>query len=354
MSDAKASTSLNPDTHVVQKELDEISCPICMEYPHNAVLLLCSSHEKGCRSYICDTSYRHSNCLDRFKKLKADHPSNHHHSQPISSVHEHTESFSPRILGTVTSGPFSGSPRIRRNSVENTQGLSETSDRHNGSLGQMHLEGHIGESVNVEEVHGRDMREPHHLMCPLCRGTVTGWKTVKEARQYLDMKPRSCSRESCSFSGNYGELRRHARRVHPMTRPADVDPSRHRAWRHLEHQREYGDILSAIRSAMPGAVMFGDYVIDNDDDSHDHELGSDMAPWWATLFLFHMMSGLRDEPGSSSRASRVCRRSSLNRYLWGENLLGLRYDQDDDGGDEIFMPRRRRRYTRSRPDEERP
>ncbi|KAK1312670.1 hypothetical protein QJS10_CPA07g00513 [Acorus calamus] len=44
-----------------------------MEYPHNAVLLLCSSHDKGCRPYMCGTSYRYSNCLDQFKKAYEGH-----------------------------------------------------------------------------------------------------------------------------------------------------------------------------------------------------------------------------------------------------------------------------------------
>ncbi|GLT55029.1 hypothetical protein SLA2020_281830 [Shorea laevis] len=47
-------------------------CPVCMEHPHNAVLLICSSHEKGCRPFMCDTSYRHSNCLDQFRKSIAE------------------------------------------------------------------------------------------------------------------------------------------------------------------------------------------------------------------------------------------------------------------------------------------
>ncbi|XP_020693334.1 uncharacterized protein LOC110107408 [Dendrobium catenatum] len=47
---------------------DEIRCPVCMEHPHNAVLLLCASHDKGCRPFMCDTSYRHSNCLDQYRK----------------------------------------------------------------------------------------------------------------------------------------------------------------------------------------------------------------------------------------------------------------------------------------------
>ncbi|KAI3712052.1 hypothetical protein L1987_70601 [Smallanthus sonchifolius] len=51
-----------------ENECEEARCPICMEHPHNAVLLLCSSGEKGCRPYMCDTSSRHSNCLDQFRK----------------------------------------------------------------------------------------------------------------------------------------------------------------------------------------------------------------------------------------------------------------------------------------------
>lgn len=320
MSDASGSTSFNPDICALQKEWDETSCPICMEHPHNAVLLICTSHDKGCRSYICDTSYRHSNCLDRFKKLKLFHDSDHQQSQP-----------------QPISEPVYGSPSARSSTMQ--------------------VEGQAEESVNVEESQSKDS-----LRCPLCRGDVKGWEILKEARQYLDMKMRSCSRESCSFSGSYGELRRHARRVHPLTRPADVDPSRQRAWRHLEHQREYGDILSAIRSAMPSAVMLGDYAIDDNEDDdvlslQEHELGGDTGPWWATLFLFHMMNrsfGSRDELGSDSRARRALRRSSANRYLWGENLLGLRYDRDDDDDIELMMPRRRRRSTRSRSSVERP
>ncbi|GMY12641.1 late embryoproteinsis abundant protein 2-like [Fagus crenata] len=48
------------------KEWEEVRCPICMEHPHSAVLLRCSSYEKGCRPYICNTSDRHSNCLSKF------------------------------------------------------------------------------------------------------------------------------------------------------------------------------------------------------------------------------------------------------------------------------------------------
>ncbi|XP_051188026.1 uncharacterized protein [Lolium perenne] len=40
-------------------------CPVCIECPHDAVLLLCSSHDKGCRPYVCGTDFLHSNCLEQ-------------------------------------------------------------------------------------------------------------------------------------------------------------------------------------------------------------------------------------------------------------------------------------------------
>ncbi|KAE9461337.1 hypothetical protein C3L33_06774, partial [Rhododendron williamsianum] len=45
---------------------EETRCPICMEAPHNAVLLLCSNSKKGCRPYMCNASNLHSNCLRQF------------------------------------------------------------------------------------------------------------------------------------------------------------------------------------------------------------------------------------------------------------------------------------------------
>ena len=47
---------LDADVCDVQKEWDEALCYICIDHPHNVVLLLCTSHSKGCRSYICDNT----------------------------------------------------------------------------------------------------------------------------------------------------------------------------------------------------------------------------------------------------------------------------------------------------------
>lgn len=391
MTDVKGSASGNADLRALHKEWDEASCPICMDHPHNAVLLVCNSHDKGCRSYICDTSYRHSNCLDRFKKLRVNPSSSP--SQPSSSSladsldNERLDERSPRNL---TPEPIFGGSRMRRNLVETHEGSSSeensdgisarilvTEEDNNVLAPDRHFESQRLEtgsdlyrdrSTDRELSYGNLSDLSPCLKCPLCRGTVIGFKIVKEARQYLDLKQRICSRESCSFSGNYRELRRHARRIHPTTRPTDVDPSRQRAWRHLEHQREYGDIVSAIRSAMPGAIVLGDYVIDNGDrmpGEGETRSAESRESWWATFFLFHMIgpTSSADEPRSLSRAWRRHRRSgafSGRRNLWGENLLGLQDDDDDwnmgsdDMDDDVPIPRRRRRFTRSRSEDDQP
>ncbi|KAL6650358.1 hypothetical protein ACP70R_009283 [Stipagrostis hirtigluma subsp. patula] len=355
------------DTAAQQKEWDDALCPICMDHPHNAVLLMCSSYEKGCRSYICDTSYRHSNCLDRFKKMKVNPGDSS--LQPSSSMPGDT-----RNQNVVQRSRFDlarESPRLLIDISEPDEDFNHQDDSHrpadlageqeennyNGDP-NMTLEVQVGEGSGP--VDSSEVSSSNQLVCPLCRGSVHGWKIMKEARQYLDEKSRACSREACTFSGNYRELRRHARRVHPTTRPADVDPSRRRAWHRLEHQREYGDILSAIRSAMPGAVVLGDYAIEGGDVfSHDREGSGPSEPSGSlltTFFLFHMISSspMRsgDEPRGSSRGLRRQRR----RYLWGENLLGLQYDDDDDEeeedlDEEVQRPRSRRRLVRSRSEE---
>ncbi|AQK96555.1 hypothetical protein Zm00014a_042604 [Zea mays] len=53
-------------------EWEDVRCSVCMDHPHNAVLLVCSSHEKGCRPFMCDTSSRHSNCYDQYRKASKD------------------------------------------------------------------------------------------------------------------------------------------------------------------------------------------------------------------------------------------------------------------------------------------
>ncbi|XP_041008841.1 uncharacterized protein LOC121253019 [Juglans microcarpa x Juglans regia] len=377
MAGVKRRMHCDSDICALHKELDEVLCPICMDHPHNAVLLLCSSHDKGCRSYICDTSYRHSNCLDRYKKLRANsrnsptlpsslpvnshNPSNSSDMNMSTDLNEASENHNVNLRNTVISaGAPRGDEREPSRFVEIQEGILETVDS------ESFQEGDEIEDLGLENSSELKLS----LKCPLCRGTILGWEVVEEARKYLNLKKRSCSRESCSFFGNYQELRRHARRVHPTTRPSDIDPSREQAWRHLEHQREYGDIVSAIRSAVPGAVVVGDYIIENGDrlaGERQSGAGDTNGPWWTTLFLFQMIGSMDSvgEPRARSRAwtrhRRTAGSTSERRFLWGENLLGLHGNDDNDedvlqilGEDASPVPRRRRRLARSRSNEDRP
>ncbi|KAL5798801.1 hypothetical protein ACOSQ2_003621 [Xanthoceras sorbifolium] len=387
MAGVKRRMYTDSDIHALHKELDEILCPICMDHPHNVVLLLCSSHEKGCRSYICDTSHRHSNCLDRYKKLTAKSRNSTTSPPDSSSINPNNLSNTSDMNLALRSGIIesnendSGSNALSVGFSEgpeenNFQNLDRQLERQGG--GNMNMvtgdANSFHEMIEPEELDVDNLSESSlNLKCPMCRGSVQGWEVVEEARKYLNLKKRTCSRESCSFVGDYQELRRHARRVHPTTRPSDIDPSREQAWRRLEHQREYGDIVSAIRSSMPSAVVVGDYVIENGDrlsDGRGSGNGEVNAPWWTTFFLFHMIGSMdgAGEPRARSRAWTRHRRSSgalseRRRFLWGENLLGLQDDDDDEGDLHILSdvgedapsaPRRRRRLTQSRSDEDQP
>lgn len=389
MAGVKRRMYTDSDIHALHKELDEISCPICMDHPHNAVLLICSSHDKGCRSYICDTSYRHSNCLDRYKKLRTSSRNNTTLSHSSPSHPQNNSNASDMNLALRTDFVESSENLNLNGSNALSDGLPEGPGENNIQQADRLLEREGEGNLNPEagnsqafhertELEGLDVDNSSEsiltLKCPMCRGAILGWEVVEEARKYLNLKRRTCSRESCSFVGNYQELRRHARRAHPTTRPSDIDPSRERAWRRLEHQREYSDIVSAIRSSMPGAVVVGDYVIENGDRfSAGRESGNGEvnAPWWTTFFLFHMI-GSMDGTGESRARSRAWTRhrrsagalSERRRFLWGENLLGLQDDEDDEeddlhifsdvGEDTSPIPRRRRRLTQSRSDEDQP
>ncbi|KAI4998293.1 hypothetical protein ZWY2020_053635 [Hordeum vulgare] len=204
--------SADAEIAALHKEWDDARCPICMDHPHNAVLLLCSSQDKGCRSYMCDTSYGHSECLYGFRKMKANAWTVHHsqalpcleiqvtkvfHRDPSQSQYR-----SPRLLVDV--------PEFRENlsheHVIRSSAAVSGQQGTNYNQGPVTLEAHMGQVSG--QVESAEVSNSNQLMCPLCRGdTVPG----REAR--------SCSREACAFSGTYGALRKHVRRAHPTTRP---------------------------------------------------------------------------------------------------------------------------------------
>ncbi|XVF45727.1 hypothetical protein PTKIN_Ptkin02bG0229700 [Pterospermum kingtungense] len=295
-----------------KKDWEDATCSVCMECPHNAVLLLCSSHDKGCRPYMCGTSFRYSNCLDQFKKF---------YTKVVSS-----------------------------NQDESLHGSSD-----NPVLAP-------GSSWPVEK------HEVKELACPLCRGQVKGWTVVEPAREYLNAKRRSCMQDDCTFVGTFKELRKHMRADHPCARPRKVDPTHEQKWRRLEREREREDVISTIRSTMPGAMVFGDYVIEgshhgfqiDEEDSlnadgaernggFDAGLNSNFVNFFLLLHAF----------GRSG--NELGRRPRQAAHAADENAVGVRHtspvglsDQDDDNlsnddednGGNISLVSRLRRHGR--------
>ncbi|CAH9074665.1 unnamed protein product [Cuscuta epithymum] len=202
-----------------KKDWEDATCSVCMECPHNAVLLLCSSHDKGCRPYMCGTGYRYSNCLDQYEKANT----------KVKSTNQ---------------------------SVQNT------------TTGPILCPDWPDEKFEITE-----------LACPLCRGQVKGWTVVEPAREYLNAKKRNCMQDGCQFMGDYKDMRKHVKTEHPSARPHEKDPLVEQKWRRLEVERERDDVISTIRSSMPGAVVFGDYVIEGgpfgygSDEDDDDEVG---------------------------------------------------------------------------------
>ncbi|XP_062219378.1 uncharacterized protein LOC133919123 [Phragmites australis] len=187
-----------------KKEWKSATCPVCLEYPHDAVLLLCTSHHKGCRPYMCGTNYHHSNCLEHFK-----------------------EAYAKEKLACSVS-------------AESALGLSLSPNTRPASKQPCAME----------------------LACPLCRGEVKGWTVVEPARQYLNRKRRTCMHDSCSFIGSYKELCKHVNSKHPSAKPREIDPAIADEWKKFECEREREDAISTIRAMNPGAVIMGDYVLE--------------------------------------------------------------------------------------------
>ncbi|KAL5197628.1 hypothetical protein ABZP36_001140 [Zizania latifolia] len=251
MTSRKSNRSTVTSCTALHMEWDRISCPICMEQPHNAVLLICSSYKNGCRCYICNTSHRHSNCLDRFRKMNGD--SKVHASHSTSSVISNSNNRTvERSSHYSMISRHLRSPRLVRH-IDNANNQESA----NSTLS---VEG----SNVMEECHDA-MQSSADFKCPLCRGSVSGWIPAGEVRKYLDEKLRTCSHDSCKFIGTYELLREHARTAHLLTKPAHVDLSRKRTWDRLEREQEFGDVISAIRSQNPGAIIVGDYVIETRD-----------------------------------------------------------------------------------------
>ncbi|GAV72850.1 DUF1644 domain-containing protein [Cephalotus follicularis] len=306
----RSSPKISLESEVIIKEWEEARCPVCMEHPHNAVLLICSSHEKGCRPYMCDTSHRHSNCLDQFCKSS---------SETTLTIPQQEET---QVTAIDTS------PIV----------ISATAESAITDMDEERSE----EWPATPRTMSCENPEKPKLVCPLCRGQIKEWIIEEPARRFMNAKSRSCACETCNFSGTYTDLRKHARVEHPMVRPSQADPERLRNWRRLERQRDLGDLLSTLQSS------FGEERAD------DNILPIDDGGWLTVFFLIRVF-----RPGSSPRSSswsgtsRARAQLSIRRRstrLWGESYDGetgtSSRDDDNESSDGGSGPVRRRRIRR--------
>lgn len=290
-----------PESEENVKEWEEARCPVCLEHPHNAVLLMCSSHDKGCRPYMCDTSYRHSNCLDQFRKSFLETP------PPDEPAAEVASSEQPSVINVES-----------EETVSNLQ--IERSEQGSSTVLPMML----------------DIEEKLKLVCPLCRGKVTGWTIVDSARRFMNAKSRSCASETCDFCGTYADLRKHARQEHPLVRPSEADPERARNWRRLEQQRDFGDLISTLQSL-------------GEESSEENFLSFDDQRWLTVFFLIRVFRhGNSSRSSSWSGSSRARGHLTVRRRLtelWGEtpggeNRPGMRDGDNSDANDGVTGSRR--------------
>ncbi|KAF7129999.1 hypothetical protein RHSIM_Rhsim10G0196900 [Rhododendron simsii] len=190
-----------------KESMEEAKCLICMEPPHNAVILNCSNLYKGCRPYMCGTSDRLSNCLNHFLKSPSSTPTP---SCPLCRGKVKKWIFISRFSRFMNSVP-------RSCSVETCEFIGN----------YLELENHASlehPSVRPSVVDPVLMQDWRRLQC-FIRFII----------------PRSCSFETCEFVGNYLELENHVSLEHPSVRPSVVDPIRMQIWRRFQRERDLGD-----------------------------------------------------------------------------------------------------------------
>lgn len=299
---SSCSLPINPlEDEKNMKDWEEARCPVCMEHPHNAILLLCSAHDKGCRPFMCDTSYRHSNCFDQFRKSFSDASVGVLRDQDVQDLTSPLLSAPPTISDVL--------PELA--GERNLDTVVEPSEK----------------PVKLE------------LLCPLCRGQINGWTVVDSARDFMNAKSRNCASETCDFSGTYKDLRKHARAVHPLVRPADADPERQDNWRRLERQRDLGDLISTLQSSL------------GEERNGESTLTVDEGGWLTVFFLVRFIRPGNSSTRSSTSRSRaqVAVRRSLR--LWGESYEGEAaesVEEENETSDSGRSPSHRRRFVRRR------
>ncbi|KAG0468664.1 hypothetical protein HPP92_017992 [Vanilla planifolia] len=244
------SSTFDLDDIQISINWEDVTCPICLDFPHNGVLLQCTSYHNGCRPFMCDTDHTHSNCLTRFKSAF---------------------------------------------------GVPQTADclvRGEESTPSIHVVFSTCES---------------RPSCPLCRGEVTGWVIIKEARNYLNSKKRCCQEKQCSFNGNFMELQEHVQLKHPHSHPSQIDPARQLDWENFQQSLDIIDVLSTIHAEVPRGVVLGDYVIeygDEEENGDDYdEFHGRGSKWWRSCILYRVFGKFRCSGNRHRSRDRNLRRA---------------------------------------------
>ena len=141
----------------MKHDWEDAICLVCMEVPHIAVLLLCSSYKMGCRLLCVLLAIAFPTVFNNTKGP----------TQKSSSVLSLQRAY------------------IKSSSVLSLQLATNDSD-----------------SNTTADV-PRESAEVLELLCPFCRMQLKGWMVVEPARKYLNGKKRTCMQDGCSFVGTY-------------------------------------------------------------------------------------------------------------------------------------------------------
>ncbi|XP_031389321.1 uncharacterized protein LOC116201970 isoform X2 [Punica granatum] len=317
------SSKVPSETEANIKEWEEARCPVCIEHPHNAVLLILSTPTTPTTP---TTPIQEQSLLVN----ESSSPEIPQEEEPLLG----NETLPLQELSPPPNANLSGDISQREHSPP--ANMSSPTESTVTELHEEHADGHV-------TTPSENPADPK-LLCPLCRGQIKDWIVVDAARRYMNAKSRSCACATCEFSGTYMDLRKHARLEHPTVRPTEADPERQRSWRRLERQRDLGDLLSTLQSSF------------EEERGEDSLLPMDERGWLTVFFLIRVF-----RPESSSRnsswsgTSRARAQLSFRRRstrLWGESYDGetISFSTEDDNessGDEVG-PWRRLRRTRRR------
>jgi len=148
--------------------------------------------------------------------------------------------------------------------------------------------------------------------------------------------------ESCTFGGSFKELRKHMKSDHPCAQPREVDPDVEQKWRSFEVEQDRNDVISTIRSTMPGATVFGDYVIergaygsdsdeddDNDNDEQSEEVGRITAGIGRNLVNVFLMLQSFGASGDNNNNARRSGLASDTSHELASDANGLTIEESD-------------------------